>query len=394
MPSQRAVLRPLAAALLAASLAVPALAQTSGGAIVGSGPGTASAARVVTTSATVTAIDMATRQVTLRRANGSTFNVVAGPEVRNLPQVRVGDTVTVDFYDTLALELKKGGTGVPASRTDAVGAARAELGQRPGGMAARETVIVADVIAVNAATQTVSLRGPAGRVVDLPVRDPEQFRRIAVGDQVEATYVEAAALSITPAATPAPMMAPVAPPWSPWMLGARLVNISPDVSSSVSGFDVQDQWTGEFDATYFFNPNLAVEGSITWAKQNVSFNGNGLGSLKMMPVVFTLQYHFTDLAGYNPAFQNFKPYVGGGFNYTYFYETDLGNNAGATVNNDSWGGALQVGFDYQFQRNWNFNMDVKYLWIDNDVRINATGNNASSLDLDPWVFGIGIRYRF
>jgi outer membrane protein W len=75
-------------------------------------------------------------------------------------------------------------------------------------------------------------------------------------------------------------------------------------------------------------------------------------------------------------------------------ETNLGNNSGASVNNDSWGGALQAGFDYQIQRNWYFNVDVKYLWIDNDVRLNATGTNASSLDLDPWVFGVGIRYRF
>jgi len=274
-----------------------------------------------------------------------------------------------------------------------VSKSRAELGQRPGGITTRERVIVADVVAINAADQAISLRGPGGRVVILPIRDPEQFKGIAVGDQVEASYFEAAALSITPAVTPA-AMAPATAPWGRWMLGARVLNINPDVSSSVSGFEVQDQWTGEFDATYFFTPNVAVEGAITWAKQNVTFNGTGLGSLKMMPVIFTLQYHFTDLAASNPAFLNFKPYVGGGFNYTYFYKTDLGNNAGGSVDRSSWGGALQAGFDYQFQPQWNFNVDVKYLWIDNQVRLNATGNNASSLDLDPWVFGVGIRYRF
>ena len=127
----------------------------------------------------------------------------------------------------------------------------------------------------------------------------------------------------------------------------------------------------------------------------MSFNGNGLGSLKMMPVTFTLQYHFTDVARYSPVFTNFKPYVGGGFNYTYFYKSDLGNNAGASVNRDSWGGALQAGFDYEFQRNWYVNMDVKYLWINNDVRLNNfnTGN-SSSLDINPWLFGVGVRYRF
>ena len=347
------------------------------------GPGTATASRVLTATATVTAIDLPTRHVTLQRADGSTFLVVAGDEVRNLPQLRVGDAVTITYYDTLALELKKGGTGAPASRTDTVTGSRAEVGQRPGGVATRETVIVADVIAVNPAAQTISLRGPGGRV-DLPVRDPEQFKRIAVGDQVQATFIEAAAVSITPA----PVAAPAVAPWSRWIVGARVVNVYPNVSSSLSGFDVKDQWTGELDSTYFFTPNVAVEGSITWAKQDVTFNGTGVGALKMMPLTFTVQYHFTDLGAW-------KPYVGGGFNYTYFYETDLGNNAGASANRDSWGGALQAGVDYQIQRNWYVNFDVKYLWINNDVRLNNfnTGN-SSSLDINPWLFGIGIRYRF
>ena len=131
----------------------------------------------------------------------------------------------------------------------------------------------------------------------------------------------------------------------------------------LSGFDVKDQWTGELDSTYFFTRNFAVEGSITWAKQDVTFNGTGIGAVKMMPVTFTAQYHFTDLGVW-------KPYVGAGFNYTYFYKRDLGNNAGASVNRDSWGGALQAGVDYEMQRNWYFNLDVKYLWISNDVRLN------------------------
>jgi len=346
------------------------------------------ASRVVTATATVTAIDLPTRQVMLRRPDGSTLTVFAGEQVRNLPQLSVGDTVTIDFYDTLALELKKGGTGVPSSRTDSRSELRAELGQRPGGITSRETVIVADVVATDAATQTISLRGPGGRTVILPLRDPEQFKRIAVGDQVEATYVEAAALSITPAATATPTAAPAVAPLARWMVGARLLDVYPNVSSSVSGVDVDQQWTGELNSTYFFTPNFAVEGSITWAKQDVTFNGTGVGALKMMPVTFTAQYHFTNLGAW-------KPYVGGGFNYTYFYDTDLGNNAGASVSRDSWGGALQAGLDYQVERNWYINVDVKYLWINNDIRLNNVnlGNN-SSLDIDPWLFGIGVRYRF
>ena len=82
----------LVAVVIAAVFASPAIGQPSSGTSIERAPGTASVSRVVTASATVTAIDLTTREVTLRRDNGSTFTLVAGPEVRNLPQIRVGDT--------------------------------------------------------------------------------------------------------------------------------------------------------------------------------------------------------------------------------------------------------------------------------------------------------------
>jgi hypothetical protein len=57
--------------------------------------------------------------------------------------------------------------------------------------------VVGDVIKLDAATQTATVRGPQ-RTVELSVADPEQFKRMAVGDQIEAQYVEGAALSIMP----------------------------------------------------------------------------------------------------------------------------------------------------------------------------------------------------
>ena len=58
--------------------------------------------------------------------------------------------------------------------------------------------MVADVVAVDPATQTVTLKGPQ-RTVDLKVRDPKQFALVSKGDQVEATYTEAVAIAVTPA---------------------------------------------------------------------------------------------------------------------------------------------------------------------------------------------------
>ena len=66
----------------------------------------------VTRTFSVEAIDQATRQVTLKAADGSVRIIKAGPDVKNLAQVRVGDQVKATYLQAIALELKKGGSGI------------------------------------------------------------------------------------------------------------------------------------------------------------------------------------------------------------------------------------------------------------------------------------------
>jgi hypothetical protein len=110
----------------------------------------------------------------------------------------VGDLVVVRYFEALTLELKKGGSGI-RERTELDLADAAQPGERPAAGSAHEVHVTADVIAVDPQTQTVRLRGPT-RVVDLKVHDPKQFELAQVGDQVEATYIEAAVISVEPAA--------------------------------------------------------------------------------------------------------------------------------------------------------------------------------------------------
>jgi hypothetical protein len=60
----------------------------------------------------------------------------------------------------------------------------------------------AHIVDVNPATQVVTLKGPQ-RTVELKVKDPEQFKLVRKGDQVEATFTEAVAIALTSAAKPA-----------------------------------------------------------------------------------------------------------------------------------------------------------------------------------------------
>ena len=196
----------LAASIAAAvALAQPAVAQTSDLAVA-SKPGAASMAQTVEGSATITAVDKASRSVTLKGPKGDEVKVVAGPEVKNFDQLKVGDVVQVKYVESVVLELKKGG-GMAVAKTEKSGVVSAKPGERPAAVGGRQVKVVGDVTKIDAATQTVTVKGPQ-RTVQLKVRDPEQFKLIAVGDQIEATYTEAMALAVTPMQMPADKAAP------------------------------------------------------------------------------------------------------------------------------------------------------------------------------------------
>jgi len=196
----------LAAAVVSTiALVQPAGAQT-GSAAMTSAPGKVGVAQSVEISATITAIDKATRGITLKGPQGDEVKVVAGPDVRNFAQLKVGDVVQLKFIESLVLELKKGG-GLKVEKSETAGGVRAQPGEAPGGAAGRQVTVVGDVIKLDATTQTVTVKGPE-RTVNLKVRDPEQFKLVAVGDQIQATFTEAMAVGVTPVAKPAAKAAP------------------------------------------------------------------------------------------------------------------------------------------------------------------------------------------
>ena len=109
----------------------------------------------------------------------------------------------------------------------------------------------------------------------------------------------------------------------------------------------------------------------------------------------TLQYHFTD-------FGAFKPYVGAGVNYTVFFGQTAGNTAngaGVIVTNshlqNTFAPALQIGFDYMIDNHWGFNVDVKKLWLrpswDGTSNVGAL---TGKVNLDPWLIGAGVTYKY
>jgi hypothetical protein len=193
-------------ALIAATFATTTFAQPAssptGAAAVVSEPGKASAARAVEVAAKVVGIDKATRTVTLKGPRGDVFDIVASDDVKNFDQIKVGDAVVARYAQALTLELKKT-KGAASAAAVREGAVKAQPGERPAIAGARQVTVVADVIAVDPKASTITLKGPKGKVVTVDVRNPDQFKVVKKGDQVEVTYTEALALSVEPAPKPA-----------------------------------------------------------------------------------------------------------------------------------------------------------------------------------------------
>lgn len=148
----------------------------------------------VEVTAIVTAIDQKTREVTLKKEDGTEVTFVASEDVKNLAQVKKGDVLHVAYGEALAYEVKKGGTTV--APVTAVAGGAAELGQKPEGALARQTTATVIITAIDPKVPSVTFKGPAGNTRTIKVLHPEKLVGVSVGDTVELTYTEAVAIKV------------------------------------------------------------------------------------------------------------------------------------------------------------------------------------------------------
>ncbi len=190
MDSMKKGLIAVAAVVLVLSLATGAFSQTAQGAAP---TGVVKEMEAVMT-ATVVAIDLQKRIVSLKGPDGEIRDIKVGEEAVNLPQVKVGDIVTVRFYESIAVEVIKPGTAVAAGETAAI--VRAKPGEMPGGMAARQVSVTATITAIDKQKSNMTLKGPEGKLNVVKVQDPANLEKVKVGDELMITYTEALAISV------------------------------------------------------------------------------------------------------------------------------------------------------------------------------------------------------
>lgn len=155
----------------------------------------------------------------------------------------------------------------------------------------------------------------------------------------------------------------------------------------------------EIDFSYYITKNIAAELILAiGTRHDVSITGNTgalgnqpLGSVNLLPPTLSAQWHFL-------PDETIDPYIGVGVNYTRFMDRALATTGGLPIRVDrnSFGAAFQAGVDFNLKDGWMINADVKKMFISTDVKVNAGAGfvKIDDLDIDPWVFGIGIGKRF
>jgi len=150
--------------------------------------------KTATVKATVEAIDLQNRIVTLKGPKGNVFDLKVAERAKNLPQLKVGDVVVAKYTESIAVTVGAPGATEGVKKSESVEAAKP--GAKPGGKMARQVTVTATVQDISPKKTYITLKGPDGKTVDVKVRDPKNLENVKIGDQLVITYTESVAISI------------------------------------------------------------------------------------------------------------------------------------------------------------------------------------------------------
>ena len=167
--------------------------------------------------------------------------------------------------------------------------------------------------------------------------------------------------------------------------------------------EVDDAWSLTFTGSYHYSANWAVELLAAYPfEHDIELDGVGkVGKTKHLPPTLSLQYHFLPDA-------TFQPYVGAGVNYTIFFDDEADGTLDSiggdlSIEDNSFGWAAQVGADWMLTDQWFLNVDLRYIAIDTEAKVTlpadpdsgfAGGSLKADVDINPWVYGLNVGFKF
>ena len=191
------------------------------------------------------------------------------------------------------------------------------------------------------------------------------------------------------------------------------IKVAPDVSSDafdsalpvVGGLevDVDDDTQLGLTFAYMVTDSIGVElvGATPFTHDIILDTGGSgvvIGETSHLPPTLLAQF-------YAPQLGPVRGYLGAGVNYTLFFDDSIDDAVvspllgGADVDvklSNSVGFAWEVGADFLINENWLLNASVWNIDIDTEARLYVNDARVDKIDveIDPWVYMVGVGYRF
>ena len=147
-------------------------------------------------TATVEAVDSATREITLKGPKGNVVVIEVPESVKRFSEIKVGDQLNIKYTESIVVALRKADAAAKLGTTTDTGMKRME-GAKPGAVVSRQITATVEVVSVDKTAPAVTVRRADSSTVAFRVEDPKNLEGVNPGDRIVVTYNEALALQVT-----------------------------------------------------------------------------------------------------------------------------------------------------------------------------------------------------
>jgi hypothetical protein len=153
--------------------------------------------QVVKASVVVEAVDLAKRMIRVKNADGEIYSLKVPAEVKRLNDIKKGDSIHIDYYMSIAYQLRKPTPEELKNPGSLEGVAvRADETEAPGLAGMGVLNVITTIEAINTKTQTVVLMGPQGGTIEVKAYEPKVLEGLKIGDTVAVTLSEGLVIDI------------------------------------------------------------------------------------------------------------------------------------------------------------------------------------------------------
>ena len=149
--------------------------------------------------ATVEAVDLENRIITVKGPEGNIVDIKAGEQVKNLAQIKVGDSVEITYYESIAAKVYKAGEAPQGAAATVATERTAKPGEKPSGIVGSQVTLTATIESISPNKTTVTLKMADGKYKVVKIQDKKNLTNVKVGDEVVITVTETLAIAVKPA---------------------------------------------------------------------------------------------------------------------------------------------------------------------------------------------------